>query len=191
MPRPRTFLGVGISASIRSAAAEVQRALKNAGAGVKWVEADSLHVTIVFLGDLDDTELVKTCRIATQAAVAEAPFNLRVGGIGAFPTLRRPKVIWGGITEGADALLRLHTTIAEPLDELGIYRREERAYTPHLTLGRANGEADAERLAPELLLHRNWNAGQVMIEEILLYQSELRRDGMEYTVMGRFPLAGS
>jgi len=190
MARTRTFIGVAVSEPIRAAAKLIQRSLALSGADVKWVEPQNLHVTLLFLGEIDDTDLVHACRVTAKAAAKEAPFTMRVGGVGAFPTPRRPKVLWGGITDGADALLRLHTAISEPLLELGTYRQEERGYTPHLTLGRAKGEDDANLLATELPKHLSWNAGFALVEEVLIYSSELRRDGMEYTVLGRSALEG-
>ena len=190
MARTRTFIGVAIGESIRASAKAMQQTLARCGADVKWVEPENLHVTLLFLGEIDDTDMVNACRIAAKAAAKEPPFILRVGGVGAFPTPRRPKVLWGGITEGADALVRLHAAIEEPLLELGAYRQEERGYTPHLTLGRAAGEVDANLLAVELPNHLSWNAGQTPVEEVLVYRSEMRRDGMEYSVLARSPLRG-
>ena len=190
MARTRTFIGVAVDAAIRAAAKSMQQTLARSGAEVKWVEEENLHVTLLFLGEIDDGDLVSACRAASKAAEKEPPFNLRVGGVGAFPTPRRPKVLWGGITDGAEALLRLHAAIAEPLLALGAYRQEERGYTPHLTLGRTKGEEDSNLLALELPKHLSWSAGQTPVEEVLVYRSELRRDGVEYTVLGRSPLKG-
>ena len=190
MARTRTFIGVAVSDTIRASSKLMQRSLALSGAEVKWVEPQNLHVTLLFLGEIEDTDLVNACRITAKAAAKEAPFTLRVGGVGAFPTPRRPKVLWGGVTDGADVLLRLHTAISGPLMELGAYRQEERGYTPHLTLGRAKGEEDANLLAAELPKHLSWNAGFALVEEVLIYSTELRRDGMEYTVLGRSALAG-
>lgn len=188
MARTRTFIGVAVNDSIRSATKGMQRTLALSGAEVKWVETANLHVTLLYLGELDDIDLVNACRITAKVAAKEPAFSLRVGGVGAFPSPRRPKILWGGITEGAETLLRLHLAIAEPLMELGAYRQEERGYTPHLTLGRTNGEADGTLLAGELVKHLSWTAGQTIVEEVIVYSSELRRDGLEYTVLGRSPL---
>ena len=190
MARTRTFIGVAVGETMRASAKAMQQTLARSGADVKWVEPENLHVTLLFLGEIDDADMVNACRIAAKAAATEQPFILRVGGVGAFPTPRRPKVLWGGITEGAEALVRLHAAIEGPLLELGAYRQEERGYTPHLTLGRAAGEADANLLAAELPKHLSWNAGQTPVEEVLVYRSEMRRDGMEYSVLARSPLKG-
>ena len=189
MPRTRTFLGVAISDDTRRRSATLQRELATV-ADVKWVEPANLHVTLLFLGDLDDRDLVDVCKVATAAARREPAFGLRVSGLGAFPTPRRPKILWGGIVEGAESLLRLHTALAAPLIESGIYRKEDRDYTPHLTLGRANADEDSNRLASELPKRLNWDGGATAVEEVLVYSSELRRAGLEYAVLARSPLLG-
>jgi 2'-5' RNA ligase len=189
MPRTRTFLGVSVSADTRRRATAVQQELA-AVAGVKWVDPPNLHVTLLFLGELDDRDLVDVCKAATAAARREPPFTLRVCGMGAFPTPRRPKVIWGGIVDGTDNLLRLHAAVAAPLIASGVYRKEDRDFTPHLTLGRANSEADGQLLSPELLKRAAWDGGATDVDELLVYSSELRRAGPEYAVLARAALLG-
>jgi RNA 2',3'-cyclic 3'-phosphodiesterase len=189
MPRTRTFLGVAVSADTRRRCTTLQQELA-ALADVKWVEPANLHVTLLFLGDIDDHELVDVCKVVTAAARREPPFVLRVSGLGAFPTPRRPKVLWGGLADGGDSLIRLHTAIAAPLIESGIYRKEDRDYTPHLTLGRANADDDSNALAPELPKRLNWDGGATDVSEVMVYSSELRRTGPEYAVLARSPLLG-
>lgn len=188
MARTRTFIGVDVGPEIRRAAGDLQAELARSGASVKWSEEANLHVTLLFLGDVDDRELVEVCRVVAKAAKAEPPFVLSVAGVGAFPTPRRPKVVWGGITDGLESLVRLHAALEQPLFDLGCYRREERAYTPHLTLGRTDREADGNILAGELPKHLTWTGGQTMVEEVLVYSSELRKGKPEYTVLARAPL---
>jgi 2'-5' RNA ligase len=189
MSRTRTFLGVAVSDDTRRRCTTLQQELA-AVADVKWVEPVNLHVTLLFLGELDDRDLVQVCKGATAAARREPPFELRVSGVGAFPTPRRPKVLWAGIAGGADSLVRLHAAVAGPLIESGIYREEARDYTPHLTVGRANADEDSQRLAPELLKRLNWDGGTTAVEEVLVFSSELRRSGPEYAVLARSRLLG-
>ena len=190
MARLKLFTGVNVGPTIRSSAAALQQALAASGANVKWVEPENLHVTINFLGEVDDRELHSICRILTAVGRKEPPFRLAVAGVGAFPTPRRPKVIWAGISDGAESLARIHHASEPRLLEQGVYRREERGYTAHLTLGRAKDEADGQLLAPELSNHADWTGGDVFVEEFVLFASELRREGPVYSVVARSPLSG-
>jgi 2'-5' RNA ligase len=191
MPRTRTFLAVDPGAGVRAAAADLQRALARTGAEVKWVAADGMHVTLLFLGEVDDRELPAVCRAVREVAATEPAFALGVGGVGAFPSARRPKTVWAGVTDGADALRRLHAKLEARMLDLGCYRVEERGYTPHLTLGRVRGEAGGFALAPELAKYANWDAGRAVVDEVLVFSSVLERDGPEYTVLGRGELAAA
>src|SRR5262249_53197787 len=121
----------------------------------------------------------------------EPPFPLRVSGVGAFPTPRRPKTIWAGVTDGAEQLGRLYGLLEAKLLDLGCYRKEERGYTPHLTLGRGKAEPGGHArpaVLPKLLA---WDGGRTTVDEVLVMGSELRPEGPVYTVLGRGELAGS
>lgn len=190
MARVRTFIGVAIGESIRKNAVALQQLLAKSGAAVKWVEPENLHITLLFLGEVDERELAAFCRTVSAAVASEPPFTLRVSGVGAFPNARRPKTIWAGITDGAAELIQLHARLEPPLLELGCYRSEGRAYSPHLTLGRVKSEADGHLLTAELLRYRDWSGGQTTANEVLLFTSELRRDGPVYTALGRGQLRG-
>ena len=191
MPRTRTFIAVEIGAEIRAGAVSLQESLAKAGAQVKWTTPETMHITLLFLGEVDDRELHSICRAVKEVAASEPPFPLRVSGVGAFPTPRRPKILWAGITDGADELRRLYDKLEAKLLDLGCYRKEERGYTPHLTLGRVKREADEFTLARELPKLLSWDGGRTMIEEVLVFSSMLQRHGPEYTVIGRGRAGGT
>lgn len=190
MARIRTFIGLDIGESIRSQATALQRKLAQLNAAVNWTAPANYHITLQFLGDVDDRDLADICREVAKVAANEPPFRLCVSGLGAFPTPRRPKILWAGLSEGADELRKLYAALEKPLTDIGVYRKEDRPYTPHVTLGRARDEAAGLALAPMLIKYRDWVGGAKEVDEVLIFNSELRRDGAEYTVIGRGPLSG-
>jgi 2'-5' RNA ligase len=190
MGKTRTFIGIDIGDAIRTSAIALQKELAKTGAEVKWVTPKSMHVTLLFLGEVDDRELHPVCKAVKAAATSEPPFTLRVSGVGAFPTSRRPKVLWAGITDGAEPLQRLYGSLEEKMLDLGCYRKEERGYTPHLTLGRVKGDADGLTVAGELQKRLAWDGGRTAVDEVLVFSSEMDRDGPVCTVIGRAPLTG-
>jgi 2'-5' RNA ligase len=190
MARTRTFIAVEVGEAICDRATALQEALAKTGAAVKWVTPESMHVTLLFLGDVDDRELPAVCRAVQEVAAGELPFTVHVAGVGAFPNLRRPKTVWAAITEGAEPLRRLYDALETRMLGLGVYRKEERGYTPHLTLGRVRGETDGNLLVPEIAKRQEWDAGQSQVTEVLVFSSELERDGPVYTVLGRGELGG-
>jgi 2'-5' RNA ligase len=190
MARIRAFIAVEIDTGVRAAAEAVQQDLARAGVAVKWVEPDNLHLTLAFLGDVHDRSLPELFVAVGKVAKGEPPFAMTVAGLGAFPNSRRPKVVWGGIAGGTEELARLHATLEDPLIDLGLYRREDRGYTPHLTLGRVSGEKAGQALSPLLPQYADWSGGTTAVSELVIYSSELRRDGPVYTALGRCPLRG-
>lgn len=190
MARIRTFIAVDIDQAVRDRAITLQEKLARSAAYVKWVDPDSMHMTLLFLGEVPQLDLVPICRVVSNGVKDLPPFNYTVAGLGAFPTPRRPKVLWAGVTDGSEALQELHERLETPLLELGCYRREERAYNPHLTLGRVNRDNESGPWDRILTDHADWDGGTTSVSEVLVMSSELRRDGPVYTVVGRGKLKG-
>lgn len=110
-------------------------ALRPHAESIRWVEPHNLHWTVQFLGDLSDREMAEVCLRAVRAAARHASFELEARGVGAFPSIHRPRTLWLGAGEGAQALRALHADIDDALRDLG-FRGEARDFVPHLTLGR-------------------------------------------------------
>jgi RNA 2',3'-cyclic 3'-phosphodiesterase len=186
MPRIRTFIAVGLDAAIHDRTMKLQETLARTAADeVKWVERDNLHVTLLFLGEVEDRQLHEVCRAVATGCAGHEGFTLTVGGVGAFPNLRRPRTLWVGLGMGTQQLIALHDDLEERLLELGCYRREERSYTPHITLGRIRGDEVSEPLVQALTKNANWQGGQMQVTEVLVMSSELTPKGPLYTVMSR------
>ncbi len=190
MPRTRTFIAIELSKSIRDRLIALQEELATAAPDVKWVERENLHVTLLFLGEVDDRELPAVCRVV-QEALAEYPvFTLSVAAAGCFPNPRRPRTLWVGIGQGVQDVVAVHDALERPLLDLGCYRREERKYTPHITLGRRRSEGPADALSRALAKQQAWQGGEEVVGEIHVMGSELTRDGPHYTILSRAKLAG-
>jgi 2'-5' RNA ligase len=171
--------------NLQSRCVALQETFARAGVDVKWVEAENLHVTLLFLGEVLDRTLPDVCRAVALVAGRHEGFTLGVETIGCFPNMRRPRVVWAGIGAGTQELVALHAALESPLGELGCYRREERQFTPHITLGRLRSEQVTDELAGVLARKATWQAGKVEVRELLVLSSELTRDGPVYAVVGR------
>ena len=188
--RIRTFIGVAIAEPVREQLVSLQETLRAAAKQVKWVEPQNLHLTLKFLGEVDETELYAVCKSTQQAVAESAPFSMHVAGVGAFPNARRPRVIWSGIRDGADELTFLHDLLEEEFRAQG-YPREDRAFTPHLTLGRMRQPKPTPELAAAFDKLTIWEGGTTFVRELLVMSSQLSPQGPTYTVMGRARLAGN
>jgi 2'-5' RNA ligase len=189
MARLRTFIAVDLGKAIRDRCVALQEVLARAGTDVKWVEPENVHVSLLFLGEVEDRDVANLCRAVAEVCAAHGPFAMHVETAGCFPNPRRPRVLWVGVGEGAAELVALHDALETPLLELGCYRREERRYKPHITLGRVRGDRPASALATALLKQASWHGGVTQVQEVRVLSSELTPQGPIYTVLSRAPLS--
>jgi 2'-5' RNA ligase len=185
MARIRTFVAVDLGKTIRDRIVALQENLAQAGTEVKWVEPENLHVTLLFLGEVDERALPPVCRVVAECAGQHAPFPLSIETAGSFPNLRRPRILWVGAGEGTQPLCALHDALEPPLLDLGCYRREERQYTPHITLGRVRSDRPTADLSTALARKAGWKGGEITVRELLVMSSELTPKGPNYTVLSR------
>jgi 2'-5' RNA ligase len=188
MPRTRTFIAIEVDKTVRGQMIALQESLARTGASVKWVEPQNIHLTLLFLGEVDDRELPALCKAVAETCAEISPFSMTVEGVGGFPNLRRPRVLWVGVGDGKQEVTALHDRLERPLLELGCYRREDRQYTPHLTLGRVTSDRPADKLTAALAKKTDWLGGQVAVREVQVMASQLSPQGPEYTVLGRAKL---
>jgi 2'-5' RNA ligase len=189
MPRVRTFIAIDPGKAIRDRLVALQESLARAGPEVKWVERENLHVTLLFLGEVAMEDVPRVCEAVAGGAGQHAAFPLTVESAGCFPNPRRPRVLWAGVGHGMLDVCALHDALEGPLLELGCYRREERAYTPHITLGRVKSDRPTDTLAAALAKQAGWKGGETTVSEVLVMGSELTPRGPVYTVLSRAKLA--
>jgi 2'-5' RNA ligase len=186
--KTRTFIAVEALDAVQTAALGVIDRLRGVAEGVRWVAPDNLHWTIQFLGDLDDREMAEVCLRTVRVAKRHEPFELAALGVSAFPSVQRPRTLWIGAGEGAAQFCALQAQIEESLYDLG-FRGENRAFTPHLTIGRTGrGGHGGAVLAERLAKLADFDGGVMSVDEVFVFASELGRDGPVYSVLARAPL---
>lgn len=189
MAKTRTFIAIESTDTIRRRAAGLIDRLRPYAPSARWVEEENVHLTLFFLGELGDAELADVCSRAEWAARANAPFAIRVKGVGAFPDVSRPRAVWMGVTEGAEPLKRLQADLEEAVADMAP-RGENRGFVPHWTLARLGrrGGGVSPHLSGALANLADYDAGEMNVDEILVMSSELRPEGPEYYPMARCPL---
>jgi RNA 2',3'-cyclic 3'-phosphodiesterase len=185
----RTFVAVEISPEVRSRAAQLIARFSPTSAKVKWVDPHNLHMTLKFLGEVDLREAPQVCAAVGEATADLPPFSIRVAGAGAFPDLHHPRTVWLGVTEGADEMVALHERLEASLATLG-FRREQRRFRPHLTIGRVRGLPGAADLEQLIARYQDFDAGLADVDEVVVFSSELNRDGPTYEPLSTAPLTG-
>ncbi len=183
---PRIFLALNFSvAATRKIAEEIERhkaPMGEAGFRVAWVPAANLHLTLKFLGSVGEELVEGVADACRQVAARHQPIEAKAVGLGAFPSLPKPHILWVGV-EGPPALAALQRDVEAAMVELG-FDREERAYHPHVTVGRVK-EA---RGSAETLWKGEALVGSSALAEIIVYESRTRSAGAEYVARARVPL---
>lgn len=189
MSRIRTFIAVEVPAVLQQKAAGVVRTLSSVSAAIKWVEPHNIHVTVKFLGDVEDAETYQVCRAAAEAVADLPAFRVRCCGVGAFPSPQRPRTVWLGIDDPAGGFQELFRRLERAMSGMG-YPREIRRFQPHLTIGRLrHGQRQVGDLPAHLARQADLELGEIDVDEVVVFASELTPEGPVYTVLGRAPLA--
>ncbi len=183
----RAFIAFELPADVLDRVQSLQEKLKTLGLNVRWVRPGNLHLTLKFLGNIARTD-IESVRSGLSAAIGRfSPIALSLKGIGVFPGVRRPRVLWVGIAGEVQMLAELQATIEDVLAPVGI-ARENRKFKAHLTLGRFKGSADARKLGEAIAAFNPFSTDVFEIDRLFLFQSELKPTGPEYTRLMNFPL---
>jgi RNA 2',3'-cyclic 3'-phosphodiesterase len=167
---------------------EAQIQLKNKLSGVRWVVRENLHFTVKFLGSVPEDRVEPILRALEPPIGERQRFLLAAKGIGVFPDLRRPRVVWVGL--GAEAMARLAGDVEQALEPLG-FPRENRAFRPHLTIGRwRDGGRAGAAVEREIESWKGRDFGACWVEEVILFRSDLKPQGPVYSPLGAIPLGG-
>lgn len=181
----RTFVAVTLAASVIEEIAKVRSVLQEAGGDIRWTRLEGLHLTLKFLGDVARNQVEPILLALREALHQQSPLQLAAEGLGAFPNLKRPRVLWAGLSgEGVKGLGEAIETALMPLN----FPPEERELTPHLTLGRVRSLRGWERVLPVVKAYEHTRFGESTVDRLTLYQSELRPDGALYSPLGSIPL---
>ncbi len=175
----RAFVGVRIDPKMTQKISEVQSQLKRSLMGIRWVVQENLHFTLKFLGAVEEEKITSVIKAVGQAVCSAQPFSLTAGGIGVFPDIRKPRVLWVGLE--AQGLQTLSQEVEAALEPLG-FAPEKRGFKPHLTIGRwRNFAAKAQRLKEEIDHWKDQDFGQSTVEEVVIFQSILKPNGAVYS----------
>ena len=154
-------------------------ALEGSVAGARWVPAQNLHLTMAFLGRVDEERIEAVSSAIARAVQDHVDFTVRLGELGAFPSARRARVIWAGLDDATGGLSGLAESIGDAMEPLG-FPREKRPFQPHVTLARL-------REPKPVALTVKPAAVSFAVERISLFESHLRRPAPVYEELTTFP----
>jgi 2'-5' RNA ligase len=183
----RLFAAIEIGAVAQSLVAEEQARLKETlrASSIRWTKHDQLHMTLVFIGEVTDDRAVRIVE-TMRDAIAHPPFRFELGGIGAFPPRGAPRALWIGVKAGAEQMIRVQSLVTDRLEGIGV-AREDRPFSPHLTLGRWRDSRPSDR--PRTGAAPPQTVARVDVKAVTLFQSRVSSDGSTYTRLVETPLA--
>lgn len=188
----RLFIAIDLDDAARSAIAKEQKriaaAIDRGDKALTWVAPDRMHLTLVFLGEIADAS-ASSMIASIERGMNLAPFDAVFAGVGVFPPDRPsarsgpPRVLWLGVSDGADAVAALQNEMASRMTSLGA-ALEDRAFNPHLTLARWKRSKWSDRRRVEEVAHQQAVA-RIHVDHATLYQSRLSSAGPSYTPLAR------
>lgn len=185
----RVFIAVELVQDLRRQLALLQESLKECQADVKWVEEENLHLTLHFLGEIEQGEILRVRAAMQKAGQEMSPFALSLAGTGLFPGPARPRVVWAGLSKGIELLTQLRRYLGEYLEEIGI-NLDQKPFSPHITLGRVRSPVNADRLVAKLRAYAKEPLGSQKVKGLSLFESRLARQGPQYYRLAWVPLSG-
>ena len=181
----RTFIAIPLPEAIRAKVEKLLSDLRKTDAAVRWVPACNLHLTLKFLGDVEEARLEDLFVAIRKATEGIEPFGITLKGLGAFPNIRQPRMLWIGM-DVPEAMQRLYENIGEELSRLH-FPKETRRFSPHLTIGRVKAERGTERLM-SVVERTNFGPETVSVARIVAMKSDLRPTGAVYSALEKFAL---
>lgn len=156
---------------------------------MRWVSPEKIHLTLKFFGNIEESRIDPIFESIEEPLRKTLPFFLKVRGIGAFPHLKNPRVIWIGLVDEREILASLQKLIEAPLEKIG-FRPEDRPFHPHLTLGRMKSSRGKQDLVGRMERYREEEFGDFQVERAVLFKSDLRPSGPIYTRLRELRLGG-
>ncbi len=191
MSRVRTFVAVELAQDVRGRTSRLIKKWSASGADVRWVKPENMHLTLNFLGDVDEREVHQVCDAVARAAASHEVFQCSFFGVGAFPNAAKPRTVWIGIDENREALCSLQAATEEALHKIG-FPKERRRFNPHLTIGRAkHAGSDWGQLSEMIDQAGQFDGGTMKVAEVVVFSSQLESYGAVHHPLSRAPLSGS
>ncbi len=186
--RIRSFVALEIPVGLRERLGGLQAELKRRGVTARWVRPEGIHLTLKFLGEIEASRLAVATEALREAAEGSAAFRLRARGLGVFPDLRRPRVLWVGVEDAFGRLEPLVRRLEAAFTRRG-FPSEGRSFRAHLTLGRFREPGPGETIVQALGRFGGLACGEIPAEALLLLRSELLPQGARYHEIARCPFA--
>jgi len=184
----RTFIALSLNEKLYSELSELQAKLRGSDVDIKWIDPSSIHLTLKFLGEIDEKQLGSIRSCLTGALKDHKSFSVSLAGVGVFPKPSYPRVVWVGIDAGASECEGLNRDIENATAGVG-FEKETRPFKAHLTLGRVRSSKNKQILIKAIEQEIGFaSQGKAYVDKIILFKSTLTPKGALHTPLEEFPL---
>lgn len=183
----RTFVAIELHRELTAQIDQLQVALKKTKTDVSWVKPQNVHITLKFLGEVKEEKIAEVYQAVENSVVGIKSFAVNLQGLGGFPNLKRPRVIWIGVEKGKEILAELYPKVEEEFFQIG-FSKENRNFTPHLTIGRVKSPKNLEKLASEIT-ETSFQTDEFEVKEVVVMKSTLHPAGSIYTPLKKVLLS--
>lgn len=181
----RTFIAVEIPDGQKKIVYNSIQEFKRLNLPVKWVAYENLHITLKFLGEIDENKLSQILPVLSEISNRTKSFTMQLENFGCFPSIRNPRVLWIGVSQGSDESISLATELENSLVKYG-FKKENKKFHPHLTIGRIKTFCKVEHI-----INRTIKTDPFNVNELILFKSTLLPAGAIYEKIKIFPLCPS
>jgi RNA 2',3'-cyclic 3'-phosphodiesterase len=187
----RIFIAIDIPAALRSRIGLYSESLKQElpVKEIRWESAEKMHITLRFLGDADERGVSNAIAATERAAENASDFELIAEGTGAFPSVARARVFWGGVSDPGRRANHFHGLLEKELAIAG-FERETRRFSPHITIARLKNQTLGARIAA-MGQEKQFDPATVKVSEVAIYESILTSSGSYYFLIRRVPLGAT
>jgi 2'-5' RNA ligase len=186
----RSFLAFELPPYIKKNVAQVSGEIQKSGLNVRWIKVDNIHLTVVFMGNMDSEVLKAIGDDMMKVCARYGAFHISLNGMGFFPNRRRPRVIWLGLDGDLERMSHFRDDLQKQVIPFGV-KEEKRPFKPHLTLGRFRKSRQTEIQLDEFLMkYGDLKSPVCPLDELILFKSDLKPGGALYTKLASWPLSG-
>ncbi|HSA59280.1 MAG TPA: RNA 2',3'-cyclic phosphodiesterase [bacterium] len=184
----RSFIAADPSEEVLRNLSSTVQSLAKRTVGFRWVRPEAIHLTLRFLGEIEEEMIATIDGRLAQLAGSFEPMSLEAAGLGFFPGPEKPRIVWAGLTGEIDRLADLQRHVQETVEDLSVHQEKDRAFAPHLTLARIPNFRGASGVSAVLKAASEARFGAFTVDRLFLYKSRLTPEGASYTKLKEYPL---
>jgi 2'-5' RNA ligase len=186
----RAFIAVDLNPTIKRTIEDIQNHLKKSDCAVKWVRPENIHLTLKFLGDVNIKKINSLIQTLADLFCNTKPIETQLTQLGAFPNIKRPRVLWVGLKDDKQNIVQLARSLEENLGKIG-FQKDQKPFSPHITIGRLPAPKNIQALTQAISSYTLPPAQAQTVQQVILYKSTLTSQYPIYKKLAKFDFHSS